>query len=170
LSNVTRSTGWITTEYNDQNSHPRFYSVGGQQSQGGGGTITITMASSPPGLSLTVDGGSCTQPSCTNQWNPGSSHTIAAPSPQTHSFGAALIMSADGGSYDFTVNSNQVVGGSTNITTWRYVTGTWDGSNGRLYVDGTLVQTTAINASSLGGSYPVILGDILSFGYQGIFI
>src|SRR5262249_23029953 len=35
----------------------------------------ITVASSPAGLSLTVDGSACTAP-CTFQWAPGGSHTI----------------------------------------------------------------------------------------------
>src|SRR5581483_5808626 len=38
---------------------------------------SITVASSPGGLSLTVDGSSCTSP-CSFQWTPGSTHTIAA--------------------------------------------------------------------------------------------
>jgi hypothetical protein len=39
--------------------------------------VSVTVASSPAGLSMTVDGAGCTSP-CTLQWTPGSTHTIAA--------------------------------------------------------------------------------------------
>jgi hypothetical protein len=39
--------------------------------------VSVTVASTPAGLALTVDGAACTSP-CTVQWVPGSGHTIAA--------------------------------------------------------------------------------------------
>src|SRR5260370_23141211 len=62
-SNSTRSSAWITTEYNNQSSPLTFYSLGGSESAGVG-TLTITMATSPSGLSLNVDSSACTAP-CT---------------------------------------------------------------------------------------------------------
>jgi hypothetical protein len=44
-------------------------------------TVPISMASAPPGLTLTVDGTSYTAPQTFN-WAPGSSHTLSTPSPQ----------------------------------------------------------------------------------------
>ena len=39
--------------------------------------VSVTVASSPAGLSLMVDSVACTSP-CTLQWTPGSTHTITA--------------------------------------------------------------------------------------------
>ena len=68
---------------------------------GGGGatTVAITVNSSPAGLSLLVDGVGCTAP-CTQQWNPGSSHVIAAPGgPQSGGTGIQYVFASwsDGG-------------------------------------------------------------------------
>jgi hypothetical protein len=78
ISNSLRPAGWIATEYHNQNSPGTFYSVGAQQSQGGGGTVAITVTSAPAGLSLTVDNVACTAPCLFPAWTVGSPHTIAA--------------------------------------------------------------------------------------------
>jgi hypothetical protein len=81
-----------------------------------------------------------------------------------HSRGGALTVSGDTAAYEFIYNAQQVYGGVSDTTSWHYLTGTWDGTYGRLYVDGNLVQTITYGAPSLGGAYPVIIGDLLSFG------
>jgi hypothetical protein len=48
IANSTRSAGWIATEYNNQGSPSTFYSVGGQQNSGGGGS-SIGVSVSPLG-------------------------------------------------------------------------------------------------------------------------
>ncbi len=79
LSNSNRSAGWIGTEFNNQSSPATFLSVGGQQTNsGGGGTVTITVTSAPVGLAVTVDGVFCAATPCSYQWTPGSPHTLAA--------------------------------------------------------------------------------------------
>lgn len=42
ISASVRSTGWITTEYNNQNAPDTFYAIGAEQS-GGGGAVTRTV-------------------------------------------------------------------------------------------------------------------------------
>jgi tetratricopeptide (TPR) repeat protein len=49
-----------------------------------------TIGSNPAGLSLTVDGASCTAP-CTFRWVAGSSHTLAAASPQAGTSGTQYV-------------------------------------------------------------------------------
>ncbi len=80
VSNTARSAGWIATEYNNQSSPSSFFSVGGQQTSGGGSMVPITVTSVPTGLTVTVDGSNCTTPCATLQWTPGNNHTIAAAS------------------------------------------------------------------------------------------
>lgn len=140
ISNTSRSAGWITTEYTNQNSPSTFYSVGGQQSSGGSVTTTITTA--PSGLSLTVDSVACTAP-CAFQWTSGSSHTIAVTTtPQSGPTGTRYVYASwsDSGAqshsitapssattytatfttqYQLTTSSNPAPGGIiTPATTW----------------------------------------------------
>ena len=49
VANTNLPAGWITAEYNNQSSPSGFYSVGSQQSNGGG-TVSITVTSAPTGL------------------------------------------------------------------------------------------------------------------------
>ena len=72
LSSGVRSAAWIATEYANQNGSAAFLAVGGQQS-----IVAATVATSPSGLSVTVDGTACVAP-CSFHWAAGSTHTIAA--------------------------------------------------------------------------------------------
>jgi hypothetical protein len=65
--------------------------------------VSITVASSPAGLSLTVDNVACTSP-CAQQWTPGSTHTIAA-STQAGAAGTQYVFASwsDGGTASHTV-------------------------------------------------------------------
>jgi thermitase len=78
LSSVVRSTGWIATEYTNQNSPSAFVSVGPQQTNGGGSTVSITVTSAPTGLAVTVDSVACAATPCSYQWTPGTPHTLVA--------------------------------------------------------------------------------------------
>jgi Concanavalin A-like lectin/glucanases superfamily/Divergent InlB B-repeat domain/Domain of unknown function (DUF2341) len=78
LSNTVRSADWIKTEYNNQNTPSAFYGLGPETVSGG--TVPITVTSSPSGRVLTVDGQACTVTPCNYNWTPGSSHTIAVTS------------------------------------------------------------------------------------------
>jgi hypothetical protein len=49
--------------------------------------VTVTLNSSPGGMTLTTDGVACTAP-CSRQWTPGSQHTIGAPSTSSFAFSA----------------------------------------------------------------------------------
>lgn len=74
--------------------------------------VVYTVASSPPGLALTVDGSPCAAP-CSYNWTVGSSHTIAAASPQSGGTGVQYGFSnwSDGGGI-----SHQITAPSTSAT------------------------------------------------------
>ncbi len=68
-------------------------------------TTAVTIATNPPGLPVTVDGAAFTAPQ-TFQWNPGSPHTIGAPSP--HSAGStrfSFLNWSDLGAQTHTINT-----------------------------------------------------------------
>ena len=68
------------------------------------GTVAVTVTSAPAGLSLTVDGAACTTP-CARQWAAGSSHTVAAASPQAGTAGTQYVFGnwSDGGAASHTI-------------------------------------------------------------------
>jgi hypothetical protein len=77
ISTAARTADTIKTEFNNQSAPGTFIAVGPQQSNGGGGTVSITVTSAPAGLGLTVDGAACAAAPCIYSWTPGSNHTIA---------------------------------------------------------------------------------------------
>ena len=90
------------------------------------GTWTVgfnqTITSSPPGLSLTVDGVACTSP-CVIPWPVGSSHTIAA---ATQPAGAGMQYAfanwSDGGAASHTVTPSTTTTYTANFTAQFYLT------------------------------------------------
>ncbi len=153
VSNSVRSAAWIAAEYNNQSAPGSFYTVGA--AQGSGSTVTITLATSPTGLSLSVGGANCTAP-CTFQWTPGSNQTIAVTtSPQAGATGTQYVYSSwsDGlaQSHSITVPSSATTY-TANFTTQYYLT-TLAGSGGSItpaseWVNsGTVVPVTATTNS-----------------------
>ena len=130
ISNSVRSAAWVAAEYNNESAPAAFYTVGSVQNSGS--TVTVTLASSPTGLSLSVGGASCTAP-CTFQWTPGLSQTIAVTtSPQAGATGTQYIYASwsDGlaQSHSITVPSSATTY-TANFTTQYYLT-TLAGSGG----------------------------------------
>jgi len=66
----------------------------------------VTIATTVPGLALTVDGSNCTSP-CSFQWTQGSNHTVALASPQAGAAGVQYVFSSwsDGGARSHTVTA-----------------------------------------------------------------
>jgi len=104
VSNTARSAAWVATEYSNQSAPGSFYSVGAEETNTGG-TAAVTVASSPTGLALTVDGASCTSP-CSFGWTAGSTHTIAAAT-QAGTAGTQYVFASwsDGGAATHTVTA-----------------------------------------------------------------
>src|SRR6185436_12056358 len=105
-ANVTRTAGWIVTEYNNQKSPATFYSLGVSETNGGVPTVAFSIATAPGGLSVTVDGGACAAP-CAVQWTPGTTHTIAATATQAGSAGTQYVFAnwSDGGAVSHSVTA-----------------------------------------------------------------
>jgi uncharacterized protein (TIGR03790 family) len=122
-ANATRSAAWIATEYNNQKSPGSFYIVGATETSGAASTITI--ASAPGGLSLTVDGSACTAP-CAFQWTAGSNHTIAVTSsPQAGAPGTQYVFAnwSDGGTQSHMISAPSAATTYTaNFTTQYFLT------------------------------------------------
>src|SRR5581483_5796055 len=95
--------------------------------------VSVTVASSPAGLSLSVDGSSCTSP-CAFQWTVGSSHTMAA----------AAISTGPGTQYGFASWSDG--GAATHTVTAPSTTTTYTASFTTQYF------LTAAASPSAGGS------------------
>jgi len=69
---------------------------------------SVTLQTSPAGLSLTADTATCASAPCTYMWAPGSIHTIAAPSPQQLNgitYGFSSWSDGGGASHNITVPS-----------------------------------------------------------------
>ena len=81
-------------------SQPQIFSIGVT----GGSTVAITVTTSPAGLALTVDGTSYTAPQAFN-WMPGSTHTIAAPTPQGTGTRSVFASWSDSGAQSHTVTA-----------------------------------------------------------------
>src|SRR5262249_28506521 len=60
--------------------------------------ITVTIASTPPGLSFQIDGANCLTP-CDVNWTPGTLHSVSATSPQSSGTGVrySFLNWTDGG-------------------------------------------------------------------------
>lgn len=91
---------------------------------------------------------------------PQSGHSIMV-GPEVGNTGYYLRLNANGGLEVVVGNGSTNVIASTNsisLNAWHHLAGTWDGSNVRLFVDGTLVATTALSGGNTGntGTAPVI--------------
>ena len=83
--------------------------------------------------------------------------------------GTSLMLYA---SYDGTTNNiSALSGGTINTNTWHHIALTWDGSNYRLFVDGTVVQTQASSTAPYSSNDPLQIGSSKSgaSGAQGGF-
>ena len=71
-----------------------------------GALVSNTVTTSPAGRGLTIDGSACTAP-CTFQWLPGSSHSIAAATPQAGTTGTQFVFASwsQGGAASQTVTA-----------------------------------------------------------------
>ena len=111
------SVDWTGAPQTDPGSYPVTVTVNDSNYQGSAsGTfliqsagVSITVATSPSGLGITVDGTGYTAPQTFN-WIPGSSHTLAVSSPQAGTSGTRYPFAAwsDGGaqSHSITVPSS----------------------------------------------------------------
>ena len=71
--------------------------------------------------------------------------------------GTSLMLYA---SYDGTTNNiSALSGGTINTNTWHHIALTWDGSNYRLFVDGTVVQTQASSTAPYSSNDPLQIGS-----------
>ena len=79
---------------------------------------------------------------------------IIRATPVNNYFGWALDLDGSGkvriahGDGDGTISNGTIHGTAVNNNAWHMLTATWDGTNARLYVDGTLSQTDGLNAPS----------------------
>ena len=105
---IARSNVWVATAFANQNAPASFMSIGPEQTASLTTVpVSITVTSTPPALSLTVDGAACMSP-CSIKWSPGSSHTIAAPSsPQPGPTGVQYIFAnwSDSGAVSHSVTA-----------------------------------------------------------------
>ena len=131
VSNITRSTDWMTTEYNNQKSPGAFFTLGPEQSSGGGGTIVVTLNTSPQGLQVTADGNTCTAP-CVVQWTPSTNHTIAISSPQNGPAGTQYLFSSwsDGGLQSHSVSPASTTSYTATFSTQYFLTTAVNPANG----------------------------------------
>jgi hypothetical protein len=150
VSNLARSPAWIAAEFANQSSPPTFYSVGTQQS-GGSGPVTITVASFPSGLSLSVDGSPCIAP-CNEPWVPGTSHVIAVTStPQSGGVGTqyAYASWSDSGAQSHSITVPASAATYTASFTTQYYLATSAGTGGTIspasnwYTSGAIVSVSA---------------------------
>ncbi|MBL8216995.1 MAG: S-layer homology domain-containing protein [Bryobacterales bacterium] len=80
--------------------------------------VTITLATNPSGLQLTVDGSACTTP-CARTWAANSTHTVAAASTQT---GTGTRYTFQSWSQGGNASQNLTIGSSTATYTANYAT------------------------------------------------
>jgi regulation of enolase protein 1 (concanavalin A-like superfamily) len=119
VSNIARSGGWITAEYNNQNSPSSFYSVGSADSGGGSSNPSITglaPSSGPAGIPVTINGlnfGS-TQGSSTVAFN----GTAVTPTSWTSTYIVANVPpGATTGAFVVTVSGVASTGSTFTVTT-----------------------------------------------------
>jgi Concanavalin A-like lectin/glucanases superfamily/Divergent InlB B-repeat domain len=118
-------------------------------------TEGITVNTSPPGLTITVDGQSCAPAPCSYQWITGSIHTLVMPSaPQPGGSGTQFVFAnwSDGGgaSHSITVSAAAASYTATFTTQYQLTTagspnagGTITPATGSFYNSGTIVILTA---------------------------
>ncbi|HUS08691.1 MAG TPA: DUF2341 domain-containing protein, partial [Bryobacteraceae bacterium] len=83
---ITAQAGGFTDTFSGASRHVYSFRMGSP-------TTPVTLASTPSGLTLTVDNASCVTP-CNYNWAPGSSHTIAAPATAPGTSGTRSSFSA----------------------------------------------------------------------------
>jgi hypothetical protein len=144
--------------------------VGAQQNNGGGSSpVSITVTSVPTGLTVAVNGSSCTTPCVPVQWTPGSSQTIAVTAPtQAGATGTQYIFSSwsDGGAISHTVTAPTVTTTYTASFTTQYLltTAASPSSEGSIgpgsgwYNAGTAVSVSA--TATLGNQFTGFAGAL----------
>jgi len=83
-SNLYKFSKWTGTTNNNSTTNPLIITMNGSYSETANfvlNTVTVTIATSPPGLSFSVDGTTYTSTQ-TPTWNVGTKHTIATTTPQ----------------------------------------------------------------------------------------
>jgi hypothetical protein len=135
-------------------------------------TVQTTITTSPAGLLVSVDGGTPTSAPLTENWVPGSAHTIATSSPQAGGAGVQYVWSnwSDSGaiSHGITVPSTATTYTATFSTQYQLTTqaspsadGTVTPASGGFYASGATIPVTATanagfsfsNWTSTGGSF-----------------
>src|SRR6185312_5390570 len=154
ISGYARSAAWIKTEYNNQSAPGTFVTEGAQESNSAGG-LSVTVASSPAGLALTVDAAPCTAP-CTYSWTAGSVHTVAA-STQSGATGTQYLFAnwSDSGAASHSITAAASTTYTASFTTQYFLTtavspsgaGTITPSSG-WYNAGTVVPVSAAAANA----------------------
>jgi len=135
-------------------------------------TVPITITTSPASLLVSVDGGTATTAPLTENWTPGSSHTIATTSPQSGGTGVQYVWSSwsDSGaiSHSITVPSSATTYTANCNTQYQLTTqaspfadGTVTPASGGYYAGGAIIPVTATanagftfsNWTSTGGTF-----------------
>jgi hypothetical protein len=134
------ATAYYTYDSSAYQINPPFPTTQNIQMNPTGQTSAITVATAPPGLSITVDGTSLIAPQTFN-WVPGNQHTIAVTSPQASSPGTQNVFASwsNGGGisqmiaapassttytaafntqYQLTTNANPAAGGTITAGGW----------------------------------------------------
>ena len=130
--------------------------------------ISCTVASSPSGLQVVVDGATYTAPR-TFSWNPGSSHTVSVSSPQSVGSGVQYVYSSwsDGGGQSHTITApSSTTTYTANFTTQYSLTtsaspsggGTISPSGTNWYNSGQAVSVSA--TANTGYSFSNWTGDL----------
>ena len=135
-------------------------------------TVATTITTSPANLLVSVDGGTPTAAPLTENWVPGSTHTIATSSPQNVSGGSEQVFSSwsDGGSisHSITVPTSATAYTATFNTQYQLTSqaspsadGSVTPASGSYYAGGATIPVTAtanaafqfVNWTSTGGSF-----------------
>jgi uncharacterized repeat protein (TIGR01451 family) len=127
------------------------------------GTVPITVTSSPAGRSLTVDGNACSAP-CTYQWTPGTSHPIAATTPQAGGTGVQYVFAnwSDNGAPSHSVTPTVATTYTATFTT-QYSLTTAVGTGG----GGTITPSPGISWWNSGSGVTVTATANTGFQFTG---
>ncbi len=108
VSNIVRSAGWIGTEYRNQGSPGTFYSIGAQQTSGGGGApVLSSITIDAPNASMAA--GATDQFTATGTYSDGSTQDVTSEVAWSSSNTAVATINASG-------LATAIAAGSTTIT------------------------------------------------------